>query len=97
VSYRGVSHLVVLLVGAFSCTAVVASEPASLCKELAAQVRQSEPAGAEKALSTGIAIAQSERMTSCPLRAFSSSVNRVHYGAPWSPRVGQRSRQDNRT
>lgn len=59
-SYRGVSHLVVLLVGAFSCTAVVASEPASLCQELAAQVRQSAPAAAEKALSTGIAIAQSE-------------------------------------
>jgi len=38
----------------------VASQPASLCQELAAQVRQSAPAGAEKALSTGIAIAQSE-------------------------------------
>ncbi len=59
-SYRGVSHLVVLLVGALSCSAVVASEPASLCQELAAQVRQSAPAGAEKALNTGIALAQPE-------------------------------------
>jgi hypothetical protein len=57
---KSLPHLVVLLLGASSLTAVVAAEPASLCQELAKQVRQSAPPDTEKALSTGLVIAQPE-------------------------------------
>jgi hypothetical protein len=57
---KSLPHLVVLLLGASSFTAVVAAERASLCQELAKQVRQSAPTDTEKALSTGLVIAQPE-------------------------------------
>lgn len=57
---KSLPHLIVLLLGASSFTAVVAAEPSSLCQELAAQVRQSAPADTEKALNTGIVTAKPE-------------------------------------
>ena len=57
---KSLPNLVVLLLGASSFTAVVAAEPASLCQELAKHVRQLAPTDTEKALSTGLVIAQPE-------------------------------------